>query len=72
MSRGDRARQTLLLGPGVALVTTGLLSLFRDLTVVGWSVFIIGLALLLTFTRATQRNRSRATATANEADGSRP
>jgi hypothetical protein len=57
--REGRARRSFLLAPGVAFSTTGLLSLFDDMTVVGWSVFSIGLVLLLAFTRAERRSRRR-------------
>jgi hypothetical protein len=59
VKREGRARRSLLLAPGVAFSTTGLLSLFDDMTVVGWSVFVLGLVLLIAFIRAERRSRRR-------------
>jgi hypothetical protein len=52
-----RGRRSLLLAPGTAFTTTGLLSLFDHMTVVGWSIFILGLVFLLAFTQAERRSR---------------
>lgn len=58
-SRGDRARQVLLLAPGVAFLTTGVLNLFPDFPAMAWILVVIGLVLVLAFTRARLRSRGR-------------
>lgn len=71
-SPGDKARQVLLLAPGVAFLTTGLLNLFPDFTAIAWSLVVIGLALLLAFARSQLRSRSRPHEAVTRADDSAP
>jgi Flp pilus assembly protein TadB len=67
MSGRDRARQALLLGPGVGLFVVGLLSLFRHLTALGWVVLAVGVLLLLAYARPALRRRRQSRAAANGA-----
>jgi hypothetical protein len=55
----DTVRQALLLAPGTAMVTTGLISLFHQASALGWLVFAVGLVLLLAFVRSKLRSRGR-------------
>lgn len=56
-TRADRASQSLLLGPGVALVGVALVSLLRRTTVIGWTLLALGLVLMLAYIRSTLRAR---------------
>ena len=58
-SRGDRARQVLLIAPGVAFLTTGVLNLVPGFPAMAWTLVVIGLLLVLAFARARLRSRSR-------------
>jgi membrane protein implicated in regulation of membrane protease activity len=65
MSGPDRARQALLLGPGVGLFVVGLLSPFLHLTALGWVVLAVGVLLLLAYARPALRRRRQSRPAAN-------
>lgn len=56
----DRLRQALLLGPGVALSASGLVSLAREPAAAGRIVLAVGLTALLAFV-LTRRSGTRGT-----------
>jgi cell division protein FtsW (lipid II flippase) len=56
----DTIRQVLLLGPGMALTTLGLISLFRDAgTALTWVVLAAGLLLMVAYGRSRLLSRPR-------------
>jgi hypothetical protein len=57
---GDKARQLLLLSPGMAFATAATISLLRKQSVVGWTIFVLGLVFLLAFAGAILRSRQKA------------
>ena len=60
VTRKDSLSQMLLLGPGVAMTTVGLISVLRHSTaVIAWIVLAFGVVLLLTYRRARLRGRIR-------------